>query len=69
MCVKIHTVWFRKSDGEAVSAEAMTFSNAGIEDIKAAFADNSHFIGVVSEDQTVEQNEAILLKVGSPIQL
>lgn len=69
MCVKVHTVWFRKNDGSVFSAEAMTFSNNGVGDIKEAFKDNSHFIGVTSDDQTTEQNEAVLRKVGSPVPL
>ena len=69
MSVKIHTAWFRKPDGEIVSAEVMTFSPAGIEDIKAAFADNAHFIGVTSPFQSNEQNEAVLREVGSPVEL
>jgi hypothetical protein len=47
----------------------MTFSDHGADDIKAAFADNPHFIGIDSPDQTVDQNEATLRKVGSPVPL
>ncbi len=69
MCVQIHTAWFRKPDSEPFSCEVMTYGDSGVEDIKAAFVDNSHFIGVVSPDQTNQENEATLRKVGSPIPL
>jgi len=69
MSVQIHTAWFRKPSGETFSAEVMTFSDAGVDDIKAAFVDNPHFIGVTSPFQTIEENEEILKKVGSPIEL
>ena len=69
MCAKVHTIWFRRHDGSVFSAEALTFSKDGVSDIKDAFKDNSHFIGVTSDDQTSEQNEAVLRKVGSPIPL
>ncbi len=69
MAIQIHTAWFRKPDGEIFSYEVQTYTNDGLEDIKAAFVDNEHFIGVTSPDQTRDQNEAVLRKVSSPVAL
>jgi len=61
--VQLHTAWFTKKDGEVFPAKVQTYCADGIDEIKAAFIDNPHFVGVTSPFQDRKKNEEVLRKV------